>query len=371
MFKRSGVWWTCIRHNGKKIQKSLETADKKLAQNIESKIRIEIVEGRYFEKSVGHNKTFIQLMEKFMAEHAPKVSSSMQKSYATSLKHLIDFFGDTNMLSVSTKMVSRYKVLRKNEGMKPASINRELAMLSKAFNVAVREWEWLTDNPVSRVPKEKENNERDRWLTVDEEVRLLNNSSDLLKDIILFNLHTGLRQDELLSLTWDRVDLFRKTILIKVTKNGKPRTVPLNKTALEILVRKAKIIHISSQIVFHNKCGKKIDKHGLRRKFVVAMERAEIEDFTFHALRHTFATRLAQSGVDLYKISKLLGHKDIKTTQRYAHHCPDSLRSGVEILEVDYDLTTVDKKVALSGGEICPKSLVNKVRPVGIEPTAH
>ncbi len=186
------------------------------------------------------------------------------------------------------------------------------------------------------MPKERENNERDRWLTADEEASLLEYSSDWLRDIILFNLHTGLRQDELLSLTWDRVDLFRKAILINETKNGRSRTIPLNKSAEGILMRKAKIISIKSKIVFHSKCGTKIEKHNLRRAFVIAMKRAGVEDFTFYGLRHSFATRLTQSGVDLYKISKLLGHKDIKTTQRYAHHCPDSLRDGVEILETDY-----------------------------------
>ena len=69
----------------------------------------------------------------------------------------------------------------------------------------------------------------------------------------------------------------------------------------------------------------------------------EIDDFRLHDLRHSFATRLTQSDVDLYKISKLLGHKDIKMTQRYAHHCPDSLREGVEVLDVDYNLTTVEE----------------------------
>ena len=67
-----------------------------------------------------------------------------------------------------------------------------------------------------------------------------------------------------------------------------------------------------------------------------------------HDPRHTFSTRLTQAGVDLYKISKLLGQKDIKVTQRYAHHCPDSLRDGVEILEVDYDLSIIGKKGCLN-----------------------
>jgi integrase len=67
--------------------------------------------------------------------------------------------------------------------------------------------------------------------------------------------------------------------------------------------------------------------------FYIVMERAKIEDFRFHDLRHTFATRLAQAGVDIYKIAKLLGHKDIRMTQRYAHHYPESLRDGVEVLD--------------------------------------
>ncbi len=91
----------------------------------------------------------------------------------------------------------------------------------------------------------------------------------------------------------------------------------------------------------HN--GKKINPQNLRYYFCRAMQKAGIKDFRWHDFRHTFATRLAQAGVDLYKVSKLLGHKDIKMTQRYAHHCPDSLRDGVEILETDYNLTTMRK----------------------------
>ncbi|MCR4289888.1 MAG: hypothetical protein NUV86_06480, partial [Candidatus Scalindua sp.] len=84
MFKRAGVWWTCIRHNGRKIQKSLETSDRKLAKAIEAKVRTEIVEGSYFEKLIGRNKTFKDMMEKFMKEYSPKVSINMQRSYTTS-----------------------------------------------------------------------------------------------------------------------------------------------------------------------------------------------------------------------------------------------------------------------------------------------
>jgi site-specific recombinase XerD len=80
----------------------------------------------------------------------------------------------------------------------------------------------------------------------------------------------------------------------------------------------------------------------LVRAFSKAAKDSGLQDFHFHDLRHTFATRLAQAGVDLYKIAKLLGHNDISTTQRYAHHCPESLRSSVDILTEYYNSTTVE-----------------------------
>ena len=101
---------------------------------------------------------------------------------------------------------------------------------------------------------------------------------------------------------------------------------------------------IKNDLVFFNKNGRKIHVSNLRKSFYRVMGKVGIKDFRFHDLRHTFASRLAQAGVDLYKISKLLGHKDIKMTQRYSHHCPDSLRDGVEILESDYNLTTIERK---------------------------
>ena len=165
MYWRKGVWWTSITYKGKRSRKSLDTGDKKLAQIIEAKIRTEIVEGKYFEKPVGNNKTLSDMMEKFMKEHAPKVSLGTQGSYSASLKHVLPFFSNFKLSAITPKMVSEYKSLRYSEGMKPATINRELAMLSKAFNLAVKEWEWIKENPLSKAPKEKENNERDRWLT--------------------------------------------------------------------------------------------------------------------------------------------------------------------------------------------------------------
>ncbi len=349
MFKRDGIWWVSITFRGRRIRRSTETSSLELAKAVEAKLRTELIEGKYFDKYEGERRTFREMMEKFMKEHAPRVSENMRALYSASLKHLSGFFGDMVLSEITSKKICDYKQARKEAGGGAPSVNRSLSMLSKAFSLCVKEWEWVKENPVLKVSREKENSGRDRWLTADEEKRLLDNSPQWLKEIIFFDLHTGLRQDELLSLQWSRVDLFRKIIIIQETKNGKPRTIPLNQIAMGVLMERAKVRHLKSDLVFMSRASTKIARHNLRRAFNTALDKAGIQDFHFHDLRHTFATRLAQRGIDIYKISKLLGHVNIAMTQRYAHHCPESLRDGVNVLEnLGHDLVTVEENRKVS-----------------------
>ena len=121
--------------------------------------------------------------------------------------------------------------------------------------------------------------------------------------------------------------------------------MPLNQTLMALLTEKAKVRHIKTALVFPSRAGTRLDPNHLRRALRPAMTKAGIMNCHFHDLRHTFATRLVQSGVDLYKVQRLLGHKSPMMTQRYAHHYPESLRDGVEILDRrghrDTKLTTV------------------------------
>ncbi|MCP5007128.1 MAG: tyrosine-type recombinase/integrase [Planctomycetes bacterium] len=107
------------------------------------------------------------------------------------------------------------------------------------------------ENPVSRVPKEKEDNKRDRWLTRDHENKVVKYCPKWLEEIVVFALNTGLRQDELLSLEWSRVCFVRETIIISKTKSGRPRTVPLNRIAIGLLREKAEVkIRSMKNLVF-------------------------------------------------------------------------------------------------------------------------
>ena len=205
--------------------------------------------------------------------------------------------------------------------------------MKRAFNLAIREWEWCDKNPVARVSLERLDNKRDRWLTFEEEEKLLQACPAWLRELVLFGLNTGMRLGEILSLTWKGVDLFRKTATVFRSKNNERRTIPLNETAFELLKAKGKVRSIRTELVFHTKTHAAIDECNVGRAFRIALKRGGIQDFRFHDLRHTFATRMVQSGKDLYKVQVLLGHKTPIMTQRYAHHYPESLRDGVEVLD--------------------------------------
>ncbi len=99
-------------------------------------------------------------------------------------------------------------------------------------------------------------------------------------------------------------------------------SVPMSRTVYELL-RGQNIRDISGRVF-------PVSARCLRQGFEKAVDRAGLQDFTFHDLRHTFATRLVQNGAELYKVKELLGHKSISMTMRYSHHCPDSLRSSIE-----------------------------------------
>ncbi len=330
LYKRGKVWWMGFVCKGRHYRKSTETEDRKLAQRIHDKVRGEIAEGKWFEKLPGEEKTFREMMQRYLDEYASKKVS--EKSFRGYAKKPISYLGDYTLSEVTPKTINEYKIKRRNDGVGPASINRELATMKRAFNLAIKEWEWIEKNPVARVSMEEENNKRDRWLTIEEENRLLGVCPGWLRELVKFALNTGMRLGEILSLEWKGVDLFRKTVTIFKSKNKEPRTIPINETVFEMLKGKAKVKSISG-LVFHSPTHAKLHITSIDHAFKKAVKRAKIEDFHFHDLRHTFATRLVQLGKDLYKVQRLLGHKSPLMTQRYAHHYPESLRDAVEVLD--------------------------------------
>jgi integrase len=335
LYRRGPTWWISFTYKGQQVRQSTETDDRKLAEKIYHKVMTEVVEGKWFQKPVGEAKTFGEMMERYMKEHsarnkAPK-SHERDKSL---LAHLLSHFGTLRLSELCPRIVSEYKVQRRTAGAKPKTINNELTLMNHALNLCVKEWEWLRVNPVGKVSKEKVNNKIDRWLRPDEEKRLRDASRSWLWEIILFAMSTGLRQGDIINLKWDQVDLSRRTLYISAEQKNKDiDTLPLNATATGVLTARSRVHQIPEGYVFLNRDGGKINARNLLRSFYAACDKAKVIKFRFHDLRHIFATRLVHAGVDLYTVQKLGRWKSISMVERYAHHCPESLRPGVEVLD--------------------------------------
>ena len=226
-----------------------------------------------------------------------------------------------------TIAIERYKRQRQGAGVSGVTINRELAFLKHLFSKAM-EWGKVSENPVKKVRLYREENARTRFLSEEEEASLLACCGTQLKPLVVTALNTVFRASELLSLTWHDVDFRRGVVTVRAgyAKNGEARSVPMNDT-LTMLLKSAKLHAAEGGRVFCNRHGQPY------RSFRTAVERAvrqaDIQDFTFHDIRHTFASRLVIAGVDLPTVKELLGHRDMTMTLRYAHLSTDHKQAAV------------------------------------------
>jgi len=336
LYKRGSVWWMSFinPNTGKQKRRTTETEDKEQAIRIFDKIKGQIAEGKWFEQIPGEDIKFRELMERYLEEY-----SAVQKAPKSHLrdkslkKHLLGHFADLVLTQITPRQIAEYKVKRRSEKAAPRTINMELALLSHSFTIAIREWEWVSENPVKKVTREKVHNNMERWLTPDEESRLLNASPEWLRDIINYAIHTGFRMSEILELRWGQIDMARRTVTISEQKNRGVDTLPLSETIMNLLTKKAKGRAEGSELVFPSLSGTRISNRNLFRAFRSALDKAKITGFRFHDLRHTFATRLVQNGVDLYAVQKLGRWKNTSMIMRYAHHYSESLRPGIETMD--------------------------------------
>jgi len=332
LIKRGQKWYVQLRWNGRLVRQSTGTSNKKLAQEIEAKVRMELAEGTYFIRGQGNKKTFKDMAEKYMIECAAKKAHKTISRDKASLKHLLPVFCDMYLSQITPAQISAYKTQRINEGASPKTINHELGFCKHCFNLAVKEWQWVRDNPFTKVSMERLPQPRVRYLTPEEFDKLYQACNDKLKPIVLFAVNTGMRQDNILSLRWQDVDLNRGVIVLPHTKNGERLGLPMNSTVKDLLSELKRIRFITSDFVFHTSTGNRFDASTIGKWFRQALKKAGIQDFRFHDLRHTFASWLVQAGVNLYEVSKLLGHKRVTMTQRYAHLASNNLRMAVNTL---------------------------------------
>ena len=264
------------------------------------------------------------------------------------LKKLTPFFGDRVLNDISPFLIESYKKKRLEE-VKPATVNREIALLKHMYNLAIR-WRKASHNPMMDVRLLREEPFQERVLSPEEITKILAACTEYSRPVVLAAIHTGMRLGEILSLRWRQVDLKQRVITLTHTKNGRLRKVPINDTLFETL--KALKEKNGSEFVYtYNRTGKPVQK--FQTAWLAALRRAGVPRCRFHDLRHTFASHLVAAGVDLVTVKELLGHSNIITTMRYAHSAPEQKKQAVAVLNERFSAQDghklVTKAVSLSG----------------------
>jgi len=319
------------------------------------------------EKKIAKSKTVGGF---FKLHYNPWVEAERKSGKATA-KRLESCFGwlfDKPMTEITPFLLQGWQKKRLKAGKSPHTVNRDMVALKAMLSKAV-EWNFLEKNPLSNMRRAKAaDNSRVRYLSLDEENRLFNALEkrendgrkarsryngwrlqrhleplpeitenefiDHLQPIVLLALNTGLRRGEIFNLEWSDIDFLHDRLTVKAAsaKGAKTRHIPLNATVRTILKRWQKQTS-DTGLVFPSKKGKRLDNiSSAWHKLVVD---AEIEDLTFHDLRHDFATKILKAGADIVTVSKLLGHSDLKMTLRYSHVTDESLTTAVERLSVN------------------------------------
>jgi integrase len=218
---------------------------------------------------------------------------------------------------------------RERRPLAVATVNHHLKLLRAIYNRAIRAGR-ITYNPVAAVKLYAEHNARNRCLSIEEEARLIEALPGRLRPLVVVALNTGMRRGELQALRWSDVDAAAGTIRIRRDKAGEGRWVVLNSAARDALASAKRDQRILSPYVFSSPEGKLL--HNFERQWKPALEAAKIPDFRFHDCRHTFASRLAMLGTDLYTVQRAGGWKTQVMVQRYAHLSPDHIKAAVERL---------------------------------------
>lgn len=310
LYKRDNTYWVnFISPKGERIRRSTGTADKRLAQEYHDRLKTEFWQIQKLK--VKSRRSWQEAVERWLLEAKDKASIETDIMH---LRYLDRFLVNKMLDEIDADTISDICLARKKDGVANATINRALEIIRAILRKARDEWEWVNTIPKVRMLKVKK--QRIRWLTRIEAQRLIEQCPNHLKALVRFSLATGLRMSNVTGLEWSQVDLSRKIAWIHPdqAKARRAIAVPLNSEAMSVLTQER---GKHSTVVF-TYLGKPV-KAANTSAFKAALERAGIQDFRWHDLRHTWASWHAQNGTPLHVLKELGGWESMEMVQRYAH----------------------------------------------------
>ncbi|OVE79286.1 hypothetical protein BVY01_02910 [bacterium I07] len=335
--KKGGfVYMIDFYYGGKRIQRSAKTDDRQTAKLILKDIEARVAKGSFNIEDIKPRKKvflndFIKEYLSFSKSHKAYMTWMREKLV---LKMFRNFAGNIPLAAIDRKLLDEY-MQERIKSLSRASVNIDLRHMKAALTKAV-EWQYLLKNPAKGIKPLSIPQNAPKFFT-EQQMGLINQNiqAEHISQIVLFAVNTGVRIGELVNIRWQDIDLDKKTIRIAQTiehqtKSKRERTIPMN-TAVYNLIEG---MERRGDYVFCRLDGRKRQCHYISWSFKKMLRKVGLEEqYSFHSLRHTFASQLVQKGVAIYHVSKLLGHSNIKTTEIYAHLAPENLHEVVKLLD--------------------------------------
>jgi len=278
--------------------------------------------------------TLAALVEKYLTVHSrPNNRSWRDDQYRLNI--FSTFIGPSRRVEdIAPLDIEEFKAAKLQEGLRKSTINRYLAVTKSMFYFAAENGLHSDKNPVKSkgMMFSEKDNFRQRILSETEEEKLLNAAPNFLKSILVCALNTGMRRSEILNLKWSQVDLEAREIRLdgEGTKSGKGRTIDINSLLFAELggLRQA---GWPGPYVFQDSKGRVLFGR-LRKAFRTACQAAGVAGLRLHDCRHSFASKLIRLGVDVIRVRDILGHSDLRMTERYTHSFKEDRKKAVELL---------------------------------------
>jgi integrase len=325
VYLRGGVWTINYTVAGRRIREAVG-GNRQMAEAVLKKRIVEAIEDRHFDKRNVGRVPFSEFAATYITRCTSLLKSA--KTEYDRVQFWVREFGTRPIGQITRAELQDWQA-RLRQTRKPATVNRCMCRLRHMFNRAV-DWDLLDQTPMKGIRFLPENNTRLRYLSLEECALLIEScKASHLRAIVTIALHTGMRSGEIRNLEWRDLDFDTGFLIVRDTKNGETRHVPMDSTVAALLRDWPRTD--DSEFAFTNCSGGRIGwlQHGFRK----ALVRAGLSDLHFHDLRHTFASQWMMAGGDLYVLKSILGHKSIAMTQRYAHLAPDYMKARVERME--------------------------------------
>ena len=262
-----------------------------------------------------------------------KYSETNKKSYKQDKSRVAiikEYFKGTKYIKdIKANDIEQFKMFLLSNSRSKTTVNRYLEILSKMFTMAVDN-EWLIKNPIKKDMRFPIKNYTVRYLKEDEEQRLFANCPEFFKPILVVALQTGLRKTNIIKLRWSNINLEFRLLEITENKGNKHIKIYMNDILYELFQN---LPRIDEEFVFINPhTNKTYSNTGFKNIWTKIKDKAEVENFRFHDLRHTVGTRLAKANVPVPVIREILAHSEIKTTMRYVHTASEELQKAMNVL---------------------------------------